>query len=201
MPASIITERSTPPVIESALNHWIENEDTEEYLILHKNNGIIEFGEAEYLARHEDVIIDYTTVNAEEKAITKLVKPDANSLEEAVMNWINSEAADYRADPHDDGTEAIVSVASDLIQGGCASGIVGGLIYYNETNAFFDEHEEQISAVICQIAQIAHESGDNAEFILKHGPGIKYIKNQMAWTAFEETARSLMIEAGFEDRF
>ena len=44
------------------------------------------------------------------------------------------------ATEHDDP----VSYLTDIVRYGCASGIVGPLIYYRDTRAFFDKHYDEI---------------------------------------------------------
>ena len=120
-----------------------------------------------------------------------LIKPEANPLEAHVIEWINEQAEGYTSDtPH---KEAV----KDLMHGGCKSGIVGHLIYYTQTNSFVDEYEDEISAIIDDLKDNCGE----VDFLFKDGANLKNIKNIMAWCAFEETARNLMIECGYEDEF
>ena len=72
----------------------------------------------------------------------------------------------------------------DLFQGGCASGFIGSLIYYNDTNAFFDKHYDEIDEL----------RNDYEESI---GEPLKIegdLKNGLAWFSFEEVARQLANE-------
>ena len=70
---------------------------------------------------------------------------------------------------------------SDLFQGGCASGFIGSLIYYNDTNAFFDKHYDEIDELRNDYEESMGEplkiEGD--------------LKNGLAWFSFEEVARQL----------
>lgn len=78
--------------------------------------------------------------------------------------------------------EATRYVENDMV---CINGSVSSLIYYDDTTAFYDRHEEEI----LELAK---------EYLFEQSPvelgGLKYYKNNMAWFAFEETARKV-----FED--
>ena len=72
----------------------------------------------------------------------------------------------------------------DLLQHGCQSGMVGGLIYYTDTAKFYDDHYDQIEELreqyLEEIGEFPQIKGD--------------LKNWFAWFAFEETARKLYID-------
>lgn len=73
---------------------------------------------------------------------------------------------------------------ADLLSYGCQSGMVGSLIYYCDTHAFYDAHYQEIEALREELEEAFGEplrpKGD--------------LKNWFAWLAFEETARSLADE-------
>jgi len=72
----------------------------------------------------------------------------------------------------------IPSFFTDILQHGCKSGIISGLIYYSDTHAFFDKH-------YAAIEQIREDIETNlGEPLTTSGD----LKNYMAWMAFEETA-------------
>jgi len=68
----------------------------------------------------------------------------------------------------------------------CESGSVSGLIYYTDTVAFFDKHEEEI----LDLAQECEFKQDPAEL------GMTGYKNIMAWFAFEALKDSVFEECG-----
>ena len=69
----------------------------------------------------------------------------------------------------------------DLAQHGCVSGMVGSLIYYHDTHAFFDKHYHEIE-------EIRHAIQDDVGLVLEtHGD----LKNHLAWLAFEYRAGQL----------
>lgn len=66
-----------------------------------------------------------------------------------------------------------------LMQHGCISGMVGELIYYNDTHEFFDKHYDEITTML-------------EEYEEEYGSALQYngdMKNFYAWFAFEEVAR------------
>lgn len=66
----------------------------------------------------------------------------------------------------------------DLIDSGCASGLVSHLIYIWDTHAFFDRHYDEIE-------ELREDWEENVGEPIR----IKYdLKNFLAWFAFEETA-------------
>lgn len=78
----------------------------------------------------------------------------------------------------------------NILNYGCQSGIVEDLIYYYQTEAFFDRHKDVIN-------EIAHElSNDiygNPYEIYKNLNG-ECNKNTMAWFGFEEMCNIILNE-------
>ena len=72
----------------------------------------------------------------------------------------------------------------EIVAQGCQSGIVAALITYNDTEAFFDRHANEIF----ELVEEAKEEGiiNLNEFIL--------CKNDLAWFAFEITAQEIYQE-------
>ena len=107
--------------------------------------------------------------------LQQIIKTDVYSLKTAVAQ----EALDY------DNPEAFFH---DLLNNGCVCGMVGSLIYYVDTRAFFDKHYDEIE-------------GLREEYEDSTGEPIKIkgdIKNFLAWFAFEETAYQLANELGLD---
>lgn len=75
----------------------------------------------------------------------------------------------------------------DLEAHGCVSGMVSDLIYYHDTLAFFEKHEDEI----CELAQ---EYEFNPSIVKLGETGVK---NTLAWFAFETLARSVFEEMAF----
>jgi len=75
---------------------------------------------------------------------------------------------------------------SDVLAHGCISGVVGSMIYYRDTHAFYDHHYDEIEELRldwqAETGQPIEIKGD--------------LKNFLAWFAFEHTAFVLMHELG-----
>jgi hypothetical protein len=93
--------------------------------------------------------------------------------------WVGLEAA----------VKALVSpdMYADVLQGGCVSGVVGGLIYYRDTCDFYDAHE---LAIWDTVADFVADIGDGN--VLQYLGGLKNppqssveFKNAMTWIAVE----------------
>lgn len=100
-----------------------------------------------------------------------------NSIEAAVA----IEALDYQED-------SALSFFRDLLQNGCSSGMIGSLIYYQQTHDFFDDHYSEIEDIRCQIEE------DLGQPIQIKGD----LKNFFSWLAFEEVARKMIEAMGIE---
>jgi len=108
------------------------------------------------------------------------------NLERHVQGWINGRAAEY-----DNRAEGVLE---DLLYGGCASGIVGHLIYYEDTLAFYRKFRKDIDAMLAEmIDQGVIESPAGLNGWDKSDPLARDQQNQnlLAWFGFEETARKL----------
>ena len=78
----------------------------------------------------------------------------------------------------------LTSFLQDLASYGCVSGMVSGLIYYAETESFFDRYYSEVEALRIEFEESVGEP-------LR----IPYqLKNFLAWFGYEETARSLANE-------
>ena len=111
-------------------------------------------------------------------------------LERAVARLVNRNA---------DGD--IRGFLEDLAKGGCASGLVGELIYYVDTIRFYKHHRQEIADLL---EETCNEFGGDPADVFgdkwdKDDPLARRENNQnlLAWFAFEETAHRLGIEQGF----
>jgi len=120
-------------------------------------------------------------MNTSLSALRKSLQYIAAEPEDTIRKDVAEEALEY-------GSEDIVSFFQDLLQHGCASGMVGSLIYYRDTHAFFDAHYDEIET-------LREEMEDNLGEPLRITGDLK---NWLAWFAFEETARQLAEELGLE---
>ena len=76
----------------------------------------------------------------------------------------------------------------DLLQHGCVSGMVPGLVYYYETAEFFDAHYHEIE----DLRHMFQE--ELGQPLLIEGD----LKNFLVWFAYEETARQIVEELELE---
>ena len=102
-------------------------------------------------------------------------------------------------DKEDASSDGDHNYLNQVIEHGCVSGMVSGLIYYDDTKRFFDDHKEEINS---QLTEILENTGSSVEELFgekwdKNDPLIMDTQNQnvLAWFAYEETARLILEEA------
>lgn len=88
-----------------------------------------------------------------------------------------------------DGYETIEGWFEDLFNHGCVSGMVGGLIHYVDTHKFYDDNYSDIEDLRFELEEKCGEA-----FNVKDD-----LKNFYAWLAFEETAREIYHDLGFDE--
>jgi hypothetical protein len=126
--------------------------------------------------------------------MTTKLQPET-ALERNVARWANAHAANY-----DNGLEGVFS---DLFYGGCQSGMVGHLIYYKDTIAFYRKHRREIESLLKDLMSDLGEKSPAALFGDKwddDDPFARDTQNQnlLAWFGFEEAARRLCDRAEIE---
>ena len=82
----------------------------------------------------------------EQKAL-KMIKDESteDTIKYEVIEWIESRIEDYNN---------IEDIFNDLFTGGCESGIVTDLIYYDDTLNFYNKHKYEIEIFIDEILEI-----------------------------------------------
>ena len=113
-------------------------------------------------------------------------------LERHVARWIDR-YSDHGYDKPED-------LLKDLFYGGCSSGMVGHLIYYHDTLAFYRKNSKEIDTMY---AEAIKEFGkdfrlnpwDDDDPLARDTQN----RNTLAWFGFEKTARKLADKAGLED--
>ena len=91
-----------------------------------------------------------------------------------------------------EGQENDSFLIKDIAKHGCAGG-VPGLIYYNETTAFYDEHEEEIWTMLSDAADAAGIlNGLMLYNICKNPDDMTTLKNDLVWFAVEVAAQELV---------
>ena len=81
--------------------------------------------------------------------------------------------------------EDAMAYLEDVTNHGCGSGIVGGLIYYDQTRAFFTKHADEIFALL-------HEYEIDEQ--VRHYDSFTDFSNKLAWLGYELVAHTLYQE-------
>jgi hypothetical protein len=129
------------------------------------------------------------TVKEIKKEIAELKATD--KLHKAVINDIISEAEYYNGNS----IERIIERCDDVSHG-CSSGIVGGLVYYHQTTAFFKKYRDEIEALL--VGCLADFGPIPIKELLRDwdesDPFARDIQNQnlLAWFAYEEINSRLL---------
>jgi len=98
-----------------------------------------------------------------------------------------------------DSVEELKSRLDDILEHGCISGIVGSMIYYSDTIAFFERHKEEINN---RLAELIENTGLNLCELFKNFDNYDplcldtYNQNLFAWYGYEDVCANLrdMIE-------
>lgn len=123
-------------------------------------------------------------------AKAKMRKPQTG-LEQAVAQWLRKRGQDY--------ADGAAGAYRDLEYGGCQSGVVGHLVYYHDTVAFYERHKTEINVMLYEmlfstglsVSELFGDKWDAADPLALETPN----QNLLAWFGFEEAARRLMEDA------
>lgn len=107
------------------------------------------------------------------------------TLQQYAQNWLDGQT--------EDGYEG---AGEDLLQHGCQSGMVSGLIYYTDTVAFYDEHQSEIDAMLQETCEdcvlrpdeLFGDKWDSSDPLARGDMN----KNLLAWFGFEEATRNIV---------
>lgn len=83
----------------------------------------------------------------------------------------------------------------DIVEHGCVSGCASGMVYYFETEEFYDKFKDEIWDMLYNFAD---DQGTSTMELIASFNGSKDVgndhqfKNLLAWFAVEETARYLL---------
>lgn len=120
---------------------------------------------------------------------------DGTALEQDVKDIMN----DYI----DDDTYECDVFMSDLMSGGCQSGMISELVYYEDTLNFYNKHKSLINTLLNETMKEYGVSSPSEVFGDKwddEDPLCQETTNQnlLAWFAFESTAYSLACANGYK---
>ena len=88
---------------------------------------------------------------------------------------LTKEVIDIILDEAGESDKEIIAYLENVTTYGCVNGTVSSLIYYSDTEAFFDRHSEEIFELIEDMAEEGVIDKNRLELS----------KNNLAWTAFE----------------
>ena len=118
------------------------------------------------------------------KEILESLKKDkkVNSLYEYVLNYYINESSEY------DLPEDFLKDMERLYQIGCVSGSVPSLIYYEDTDQFYNQFQDEINDLVNQFqlspAQLLGDKFDDTDPDILESEN----KQQLSWFAFETMA-------------
>jgi hypothetical protein len=82
-----------------------------------------------------------------------------------------------------------VSELNEIIRHGCVSGCAGGLIYYSDTCAFYDQFADELHT---KLGEWIDEIGETPEFITRELAYADGFKNAMVWFVAEQYANEIV---------
>ena len=85
-----------------------------------------------------------------------------------------------------------LGLISDIAKHGCSGG-VAGIIYYDETTSFHEQHEEEIWQLVHDHADEAGlQSGEFLQHVSKDPGSLKQLLNDLVWWAVEVRAQEVL---------
>ena len=105
-------------------------------------------------------------VTNEQKAL-QMIKDETieGTIKYEVIEWVQSMM---------DGYDNIEDIFNDLFTGGCQSGIVTNLIYYDDTLSFYNKHEHEIEVFIDEILEIEDvETLEGIQELVRYFPDLE----------------------------
>ena len=124
------------------------------------------------------------------KSIKEIKRNTENKLTKRVCDYVIDEWNDYNDKKH---------IFTDVLYHGCQSGMVGFLIWYSDTTAFYKKYREEINTLLYDLQSSTGLYG------MKDLIGKKwdeedplaiedYNQNLLAWFGFEETLRNIGLQ-------
>ncbi len=126
----------------------------------------------------EEKVIDSSWSKVTSQKLVAL--KDGNRLKEHVIDEILEHDFEERE-----------SFIKDLLKNGCQSGMIGELVYYKDTRAFYIEYMEEIEELALDL-----EDANNEVVAPEKGTSNKY--NWWAWFGYEEMMGKIAFELGIE---
>ena len=107
-------------------------------------------------------------------------------------NDLNDCVLDYYIDRKYSNTDELIRELEDLQRYGCVSGMITDLIYYDDTNKFYDNYKDDINELLSNlldgsglsIQEFFGKNFDNDDPLILNFSN----KNLLAWFGFEESS-------------
>jgi hypothetical protein len=134
-----------------------------------------------------------TSINYVSK-LKEIKKESSSKLEKKVINILLDRQNDY---------DSIIDYMKEILDHGCSSGIVGELIYYNDTLKFYAKYKNEINTMLknsmnemgtYSLKDIFGKNFDDSDPLLSD----THNQNLLSWYAMEETTRNLIYALGIE---
>ena len=124
----------------------------------------------------------------------EFTKQNIEQIRSNTTSELTKDVIDYILNEWDE-YEDKKDIVLDVLNNGCQSGMVGHLVYYSQTTAYYEEHREEINKLLydamdeCGIYDLSELFGNKWD---KEDPLALYQSNQnlLAWFGFEETMRN-----------
>ena len=116
-------------------------------------------------------------------------------LKKDVVNILKSEAKDYSND--------YKSLLKDILYNGMQSGIISDLVYYSDTLKWYNKHKNEIKSLL-RDSMMNYGTNNPADLFGRNwdqdDPFVEDTanKNLLTWFSFEETAREIADNLGYE---
>ena len=98
----------------------------------------------------------------------------------------------------DNGGKGTYDWMSDILTHGCVSGMIGDLVYYTDTTAFYEKYKEEIWDLLEDTRQSFGNKNITEVIAGLNGAddvgSDEQFKNLLAWFAYEETTRNIANE-------
>ena len=124
------------------------------------------------------------------KSIKEIKRNTENKLTKRVCDYVIDEWSSYDDKKH---------IFTDVLYHGCQSGMVGFLIWYSDTTAFYKKYKEEINELLYDVQASTGLYGMKDLFGKKWDEedplAIEdFNQNLLAWFGFEETLRNIGLE-------
>ena len=110
--------------------------------------------------------------------LNSMLENSESELKKAVLESLIDKAQEFETN------EEIITMVNNILTYGCASGIVSDMIYYNDTESFFDTHSEEIFDLLNESIAEGLTDANNMDFS----------KNNLSWWAYEVITSQILYE-------